>query len=134
MVGVEAGARAQQAGGQSETPPSEPVIAGGVTVSGIAVGGRTAGEAERALSSLLAPPVTVTFRNQSWRYVPETLGATPQVASAVEEALNAPRTRHFASASKSTEPSSTAGRARSQKGSTVRRGTPRSCCAGIDPW
>ena len=90
VVGVEAGARAQQAGGQSETPPSEPVIAGGVTVSGIAVGGRTAGEAERALSSLLAPPVTVTFRNQSWRYVPETLGATPQVASAVEEALNAP--------------------------------------------
>jgi hypothetical protein len=88
VVGVEAAARAQQAGGQSEIP--DPVIPIGVTVSGVAVGGLTADQAERALSPVLAPPVTVTYHRHSWRYVPETLGATAQVESAVVEALGAP--------------------------------------------
>ena len=89
LIGIEAAARAQEAGGQPEVA-SDPKIASGVTVSGVPVGGMTAEEAERALSSLDTQPVTVAFRTQSWRYARQTLGARPQVDAAVQAALDAP--------------------------------------------
>ena len=90
LIGVEAAARTQEAGSQpAETgPPSR--IAGGVTVSGLLVGGMTTPEAKSALSELASRPLTVGFRGSSWRYAPQSLGAEAEVESAVQEALKAP--------------------------------------------
>ena len=49
VIGVEAGARAQQAVGQPETPVDDGRIADGVTVWGLDVGGMTPEEARRAI-------------------------------------------------------------------------------------
>jgi hypothetical protein len=90
LIGIEAAARAQEAGGQPERQGPRTTIAGGVTVSGVRVGGLNAAEAERALGQLAARPLTIGYRGTWWRYAPETLGAEPQVASAVQAALKAP--------------------------------------------
>ena len=88
LIGIEAAARAQQAGGQPEATPAKPrVIADGVTVSGLQVGGMTAGEARRAINRHALQPVEVTFRSESWSYAPTTLGARADVDAAVREAL-----------------------------------------------
>jgi lipoprotein-anchoring transpeptidase ErfK/SrfK len=90
LVGIEAAARTQQpvAGPGAYDPDHK--IAAGVTVSGVAVGGLTSAEAERAVTAYASRPLTVTFRNESWRYSPRTLGARPQVDTAVQAALGAP--------------------------------------------
>ena len=90
LVGIEAAARAQQADGSGERLDPDRIIADGVTVSGIAVGGLTGVEAERAVNAYASRPVTVTFRSESWRYAPQTLGAKAQVDTAVQAALGAP--------------------------------------------
>ena len=89
LVGIEAAARTQQAEGGFRHDPDR-VIADGVTISGVAVAGLTAAEAERAVNAYASRPVTVTFRNESWRYAPQTLGAEAQVDTAVQAALGAP--------------------------------------------
>ena len=90
LIGVEAAARAQEAGGQPESPGQRSTIAGGVTVSGLLVGGMSADEAKRALAKLASRPLTVGYHGAWWRYAPGTLGAEAQVASAVQAALEAP--------------------------------------------
>ena len=90
LIGVEAAARAQEAGGQPVGPGQRSTIPAGVTVSGLRVGGLTAPEAERALADLASRPLTVGYKENSWRYAPQTLGAEPQVESAVQAALAAP--------------------------------------------
>ena len=90
LIGVEAAARAQEAGGQPERPGQRSTIASGVTVSGLLVGGMSTEEAKRALARLASRPLTVDYRGSWWRYAPGTLGAEPQVDSAVQAALEAP--------------------------------------------
>ena len=90
LVGIEAAARTQQAGGGLDRPDPDQVIPAGVTVSEVAVGGLTVAEAERAVAAYASRPVTVSFRNESWRYAPQTLGAEAQVDTAVQAALGAP--------------------------------------------
>lgn len=87
LVGVEAGARAQQAAGG----PDVPVVATGVSVSGLDVSGLTKREAERALEARAARPVALAYQGRSWRYAPQTLGASIDVDAAVREALAAPQ-------------------------------------------
>ncbi|HSE82246.1 MAG TPA: L,D-transpeptidase family protein [Gaiellaceae bacterium] len=91
LIGIEAAARAQEAGGQPEDAQRPSRIADGVTVSGVIVGGMTAPDARRALSELASRPLTVGFEGSWWRYAPHSLGAEAQVDSAVQEALEAPR-------------------------------------------
>jgi len=90
LIGIEAAARAQEAGGQPEDPGQRSVIAAGVTVSGVFVGGMTTAEARRAFMQLAARPLTVGFRSHWWRYAPQTLGSEPQVEDAVQAVLKAP--------------------------------------------
>ena len=93
LVGIEAAARTQQAGGGLGRQDPDQVIAAGVTVSEVAVGGLTAAEAERAVAAYASRPVTVAFRNESWRYAPQTLGAEAQVDTAVAGRPGRPRGR-----------------------------------------
>jgi L,D-transpeptidase catalytic domain/Putative peptidoglycan binding domain len=90
VIGIEAGARAQQAGGQPEGPVDDGIIARGVTVSGLDVGGMDAEEARRALTRHSLRHVVVTFQGEAWSYAPTTLGAQARVDAAVREALAAP--------------------------------------------
>ena len=86
MIGVEAGARAQQAAGKTE----QQVVAQGVHISGADVSGMTAAQAQRAVRRMTSEPLTLTYGAQSWRFAPETLGADFQVDGAVRAALAAP--------------------------------------------
>ena len=90
LIGVEAGARAQQAVGQPEVPADDGLIAAGVTISDLDVGGMNAEEARRAVNRYALRPVAVTYERQAWSYAPTTLGARADVDAAVEEALQAP--------------------------------------------
>lgn len=90
LVGVEAGARAQQAARGSEVR----VVAAGVSVSGLDVSGLTAREAERALEAFAARPVVLAYEGRSWRYAPQSLGATIDVNAAVRDALGARQGEH----------------------------------------
>ena len=91
LVGIEAAARAQQAGGQSDDRSGDRAVAEGVTLSGVRVGGMTAHEAEHVLAEYANRPVLVTFRSEAWRYSPGTLGAEAQIDTAVQAALGAPK-------------------------------------------
>jgi len=93
LIGIEAAARAQQTGSASHSPrvDADGIVAAGVTVSGVQVGGLTADEARQRLARFAARPVVVAFRGKSWRYAPKTLGAEVQVDSAVQAALDAPK-------------------------------------------
>jgi hypothetical protein len=86
MIGVEAGARAQQAAGEAD----QHVVAQGVHVGELDVSGMTAAQAERAVRRMTSEPLTLTYGAQSWRFAPETLGADFQVDGAVRTALAAP--------------------------------------------
>jgi lipoprotein-anchoring transpeptidase ErfK/SrfK len=90
LVAIEAAARAQQAESAGGRPDPDATIAEGVTIAGVGVGGLTVREAERAVSRYASRPVTVTFRKESWRFAPQTLGAKPQLDTAVQAALGAP--------------------------------------------
>jgi lipoprotein-anchoring transpeptidase ErfK/SrfK len=86
MIGVEAGARAQRAAGESE----QQVVAQGVHIGEADVSGMTAAQAERAVRRMTSEPLTLTYGAQSWRFAPATLGADFQVEGAVRAALVAP--------------------------------------------
>jgi hypothetical protein len=86
MIGVEAGARAQQAAGEAE----QQVVAQGVHIGDADVSGMTAAQAERAVRRMTSEPLTLTYGARIWRFAPETLGADFQVDGAVRAALAAP--------------------------------------------
>jgi lipoprotein-anchoring transpeptidase ErfK/SrfK len=86
MIGVEAGARAQQAAGESEPK----LAAQGVYIGEVDVSGMTAAQAERAVRAMTSEPLTLTHGARSWRFAPQTLGADFQVDGAVRAALAAP--------------------------------------------
>jgi lipoprotein-anchoring transpeptidase ErfK/SrfK len=86
LVGVEAGARAQQSGEAAVTP----TVASGVTAAGVDLSSLTARQARAALEDRSYERVTLTYRGRAWRFAPQTLGAQLDVAGAVESALAAP--------------------------------------------
>jgi len=86
MIGVEAGARAQQAAGEAD----QKVVAQGVHIGEADVSGMTAAQAERAVRRMTSEPLTLTYGAQSWRFAPETLGADFQIDGAVRAAFAAP--------------------------------------------
>jgi lipoprotein-anchoring transpeptidase ErfK/SrfK len=71
----------------AEAPP--PVIADGVTIAGVPVGGLTAEEATAAVRAFFARPFTFHFRTFTWQAGPGRVGASANVAAAVTAALAA---------------------------------------------
>ena len=70
--------------------PPEPVIADGVTVAGVAVGGMTAAEATEAVRASFTRPVRMTFVGKRLSARPYWLGARARIPRAVTAALAAP--------------------------------------------
>jgi lipoprotein-anchoring transpeptidase ErfK/SrfK len=85
LVGVEAGARAQQPTEAAVTP----TVANGVTAAGVNLSGMSAKEARAVLEDRSYERVTLTYRGQVWRFAPQTLGAHLDVDGAVKSALAA---------------------------------------------
>jgi hypothetical protein len=67
--------------------PVEPVVAEGVTVAGVAVGGMTAEQATLALQAFFDRQLVLTFRTRVWGPRPAGLGASADIAGAVAQAL-----------------------------------------------
>ena len=86
FVAAGAAARAQQGPGT----PRRPVVAEGVTAAGVPLAGLTKPQAEERLRTSLARPVTLVFRGETWRFAPQTLGASADVEAATRAALRAP--------------------------------------------
>jgi lipoprotein-anchoring transpeptidase ErfK/SrfK len=73
----------------AQTPPPEPVIAQGVTIAGLDVGGKTADEARDALGKAYAKRVQMTYKTHRWSVAPEYLGSYAYLDQAVTKALAA---------------------------------------------
>jgi lipoprotein-anchoring transpeptidase ErfK/SrfK len=72
-----------------DPPDPEPVIADGVTVAGVEVGGLTAAEATAELAAFFGQPVRLTLGRETLDVRPQRLGARPRLADAVAAALAA---------------------------------------------
>jgi hypothetical protein len=73
-----------------EPPPPPPVlIADGVTIAGIPVGGMTADEAKTILRTFFARPFTFTFHRHTRDVTPYWVGASAHIGVAVTNALSA---------------------------------------------
>jgi lipoprotein-anchoring transpeptidase ErfK/SrfK len=73
----------------TEDPLPPPVVAEGVTVAGVAVGGLTAADARAAVRAMFARPIKLKLRGRAWATRPARIGASADVAAAVEAALAA---------------------------------------------
>lgn len=83
-------ATAASAAAQEAPPaPVEPVIAQGVTISGVAVGGLTREQARAAVQAAFDEPIRFTFKKRKWRATPSQLGATPRLKAALGRAFAA---------------------------------------------
>jgi lipoprotein-anchoring transpeptidase ErfK/SrfK len=90
VIGIEAGAHAQEAGSQPEYQADDRV-ASGVDVAGLWLGGMTAAEAGAAIRQHSATrPFLLSFGDESWRFAPKTLGVKTNVNATVRAALAAP--------------------------------------------
>lgn len=67
-----------------------PVIASGVTIQGVPVGGMTSGEATTAVQDFARRPFGFTFRTRAWNATAYQVGSRADVAGAVTAALAAP--------------------------------------------
>jgi lipoprotein-anchoring transpeptidase ErfK/SrfK len=74
---------------QTTTDPPPSVIADGVTVAGVAVGGLTADEATAALRAFFVRPFTFTFHGHTWTSGPARVGASVDYPTVVAAALAA---------------------------------------------
>jgi lipoprotein-anchoring transpeptidase ErfK/SrfK len=72
-----------------DPPDPEPVIADGVTVAGVEVGGLTAAQATTELAAFFGQPVRLTLGSELRDVRPQRLGAQARVAEAVAAALAA---------------------------------------------
>jgi lipoprotein-anchoring transpeptidase ErfK/SrfK len=70
--------------------PPEPVIADGVTIAGVAVGGLTAAEASEEVRAFFTRPLDVALGSEALSVKPYRLGARAGVANAVAAALASP--------------------------------------------
>src|SRR6185503_18819209 len=89
LVAAVAVARAGDPVGRNATGSGEPVIADGVAIAGIPVGGYTARQAASATQDAFAKRIVLTTDNRIRVVAPERLGAHPLVADAVAGALRA---------------------------------------------
>jgi lipoprotein-anchoring transpeptidase ErfK/SrfK len=73
----------------AERAPSRPraVIAHGVTIEGVAVGGLTRSEATVTVETAFEEPLSFTFGKRRWQATPEGLGARAYIEGAVRRAL-----------------------------------------------
>ena len=69
---------------------SPALIARGVTLAGVPVGGMSNEQAQAALRPAFARPVRLVYGDRSWRLVPARFGARVAVAGGVADALRAP--------------------------------------------
>jgi lipoprotein-anchoring transpeptidase ErfK/SrfK len=95
LVFVAAGACTVGVAAPVASPPST-VIATGVSVSGIDLGGLTAEPARARLRRAAARSLTLTHGGRRWRVAPAELDATTAVDEAVARALVAPRSEQLA--------------------------------------
>jgi hypothetical protein len=89
LVAAVAVARAGDPRGEARGNPDVPVIADGVTIDGIPVGGYTARQARSATKDLFAQKVALTTDKRIRLVAPAKLGARPLIADAVAGALRA---------------------------------------------
>ena len=68
---------------------SLPVVADGVEVGGIDVGGLIGAHAEARIERTVARPIRLFKGDETWTVSPKRLGATPSIDEAVERALDA---------------------------------------------
>jgi lipoprotein-anchoring transpeptidase ErfK/SrfK len=73
-------------GGDAASPA---LIARGVTLAGVPVGGMSSQQAQAALRPAFARPVRLVYTDRSWRLRPARFGAKVAVARGVADALNA---------------------------------------------
>jgi len=66
------------------------LVAGGVTLAGVPVGGMSYEEAQAAVAPAFARPVHVFFGDRQWRLAPARFGGPVAVAEGVSRALSAP--------------------------------------------
>ena len=71
----------------AQTPP--PVIAIGVTIAGLDVGGMTEAEATSAVEAAFKRPVPLAFKGRRWSIKPTTLETTAAIDNAVTAAMAA---------------------------------------------
>jgi lipoprotein-anchoring transpeptidase ErfK/SrfK len=74
---------------QAQAPPPDPVIAAGVTIARIDVGGLTAVEAHDVVEAAFKQPIPFVFKRRHWSIRPTNLEASAAIDSAVASALNA---------------------------------------------
>ena len=70
--------------------PPEPVVADGVTVAGVDLGGLTAAEATAAVQAFFSQPLSVAVGSQTLTVAPTRVGGRARIAEAVAAALAAP--------------------------------------------
>jgi lipoprotein-anchoring transpeptidase ErfK/SrfK len=89
LAAVLIGALAWAAPALAQEPPP-PVIADGVTIQSVDVGGMTAEEANVAMQAFAHRPFTLTFRRQTWRATAWQVGSRSHPGPAIAAALAAP--------------------------------------------
>jgi lipoprotein-anchoring transpeptidase ErfK/SrfK len=78
----------------AQVPPDpEPVIAAGVTVAGVDVGGLTAAEARAAVQAFFARPLNLRLGTERTSVRPTRFGARARIPLAISAALSAPADR-----------------------------------------
>src|SRR2546426_8302479 len=66
------------------------LVAPGVTIAGVAVGGMSNEQAQAALRPAFARPIRLVYGDRSWRLRPTRFGAKVAIAEGVSRALQAP--------------------------------------------
>jgi len=69
-----------------EVPPAPPLIAEGVTIGDVAVGGMSVEHARAAVQASFDQPLAFTFRKRKWKATPTQLGARPRIEAALAQA------------------------------------------------
>jgi len=72
-----------------EAPLVPELIAEGVTIGGVAVGGMTVEQARAAVLTAFDVPLRFTFKKRTWKATPSQLGASPRSEAALAQARGA---------------------------------------------
>ncbi|MGI9659302.1 MAG: L,D-transpeptidase [Gaiellaceae bacterium] len=72
-----------------ESPLTPDLIADGVTIGGVAVGGMNIEQARAAIHTAFDVPLRFTFKKRAWKATPSQLGASPRSEAALAQARGA---------------------------------------------
>ena len=75
--------------------PTVPVIAEGVTIGPVDVGGLPADQARAAVLTAFDTPLKLKFKRRTWKATPAQLGATPRIEAALAQAQGAAPGTHI---------------------------------------